>query len=240
MKATKWTKKPLEPNWFRAEEEKSVADKVYDQLRRQIVTLQRRPRDPLREKLLVDEFGTSRTPVREACLRLQRDDLVCITPKSGTFVAPIWIPLVLDAHFLRMAAETAVIKELSVKISDEQVAELADIVERQIEARKANELAVFGRLDELFHSNLYEFAGHPHARRAVERQKVHWDRIRYVAIPDMQHTSEVIHDHNAIVEALQKRDPVLAERAVVEHLRTLPDYLEGLSRSRPELFETKM
>ena len=62
---------------------------VYQQLKQQIILLEHPPGTMIREKELMKEFGVSRTPVREALLRLEVDGLVRIIPSIGTFVEDV-------------------------------------------------------------------------------------------------------------------------------------------------------
>lgn len=65
---------------------KSRASEIYDALRTLIVTLELPPKEVLQEKDLCDRFDVSRTPLREALLRLADHGLVTIAPQHGTFV----------------------------------------------------------------------------------------------------------------------------------------------------------
>ena len=84
----------------------SVASQVYRLLRTEIVELQLAPRTRLSEKDLALRLGVSRSPVREALLKLSDEGLVWIRPQSGTAVAPISISEVNDGQFVREALET--------------------------------------------------------------------------------------------------------------------------------------
>ena len=74
---------------------------VYALLQEEIATIRIPPGTALSEKMLAERLGVSRTPVREALIRLSEDGLVYIVPKSGTFVSPIDVDAVLDAHLIR-------------------------------------------------------------------------------------------------------------------------------------------
>ena len=67
----------------------TVADAIHRDLRAEIVSLRRKPGEPIVEKQIAEAYGVSRTPVREALLRLADDGLIEIFPQSGTFVARI-------------------------------------------------------------------------------------------------------------------------------------------------------
>jgi len=66
-----------------------MSNNVCNELRERIVRLYYRPGDSLNEKKLAEEFGVSRTPIREALIRLSAENLVTIIPNSGTRVSDI-------------------------------------------------------------------------------------------------------------------------------------------------------
>ena len=101
-------------------ERATAADRIYQTLRDEIVRLVRLPGTALRERDVAAERGVSRTPVREAVLRLADERLIEIFPQSGTFVAPIKTEDALDALFLRTAIE-----ESAARIAAESRAEAA-------------------------------------------------------------------------------------------------------------------
>ena len=83
----------------------TVAAYIYEVLRGRIVALALPPGTVLQEKEFAEEFGVSRTPAREALLRLAEEQLVDIYPQSSTLVAPIRVSFVKDAMVIRDALE---------------------------------------------------------------------------------------------------------------------------------------
>jgi DNA-binding GntR family transcriptional regulator len=83
----------------------STSSLIYQTLRREIVSMHRKPGDPIIEKELASTFGVSRTPIREALLRLSAEHLVEIAPQSGTFVARIPLADLPEAIVIRRALE---------------------------------------------------------------------------------------------------------------------------------------
>src|SRR3954471_1060919 len=85
-------------------------ERVYDALREAIVSAELEPGRRLSENELADLLGVSRTPVREALVRLRDDRLVAIVPQLGTFVTLIGSDAVADAHFVREALECSAVR----------------------------------------------------------------------------------------------------------------------------------
>src|SRR5437763_15417232 len=88
-----------------------VAAQVHEILRRSTITMRLRPRKKVSEAELALQLGVSRTPVREALIKLAEDRLVEILPQRGSFITPIRLHEVLEARFIREALEIAVVRE---------------------------------------------------------------------------------------------------------------------------------
>jgi len=91
----------------------AISPQIYERLRRAITTLELAPSESVSEKDLAQKLGVSRTPVREALIRLADEGLIDVLPQRGTFVAPIRLQDVEDAQFIREALEVAVVRRLT-------------------------------------------------------------------------------------------------------------------------------
>src|SRR6266536_3108382 len=83
----------------------TAAKVLYRELKAEIVSMRRKPGAPIIEREIASSYGVSRTPVREAVLRLADEALVDIFPQSGTFVARIPLALLPEAILVREADE---------------------------------------------------------------------------------------------------------------------------------------
>ncbi len=88
-----------------------VADQVHEALRAAIVGVHLLPGTPISENSISRQFGVSRTPIRAAIQRLAEEGLIDVYPQQGSFVAPIRLSGIGDAHFVRRALEVAVLRE---------------------------------------------------------------------------------------------------------------------------------
>lgn len=83
----------------------STVDQIYMDLRGQIIKGQLVEGTKLGERALCERYNTSRTPIREAIKRLEREGWVYAMPKSGTFVSPIESKDIINSHELRLIIE---------------------------------------------------------------------------------------------------------------------------------------
>jgi len=146
-------------------------------LRREIVTGQLLPRTLLSEQDLSQRFGVSRTPVREALIKLSEENLVETYPQYGSFVAPIKLRDVFDSQFVREALECAAIERAVERIEPAQAKALTSILERQRARHRADDSDGFFEADEQMHALIMEIAGHPQAWRQVENAKAQMDPL---------------------------------------------------------------
>jgi GntR family transcriptional regulator, rspAB operon transcriptional repressor len=210
--------------------------RAYDALRAAIVSGTIAPGARLSENELAETLGVSRTPVREALLRLREDQLVDAVPQFGTFVTPISIRAVKDAQFLREAVECAAVRLAAERARPEDVEQLRDVLRRQEEARDRQDLDAWFNLDEEFHRAVCDLSGRPIAWRVGRRANGHLDRVRRLSLPVPSYLGEMVEEHRRVVDAIDLGDPALAEAALRHHLRMVLSGVPVLRAEHPELF----
>ncbi|RUT32495.1 GntR family transcriptional regulator [Arsenicitalea aurantiaca] len=200
---------------------RSTAQNVFELLRQDIVMGVLRPTEPIREAEIAARLGVSRTPVREALLRLAGLGLVEIYPQSGTRVAPIRIEKVKAAQLIREVVEVEVVRRAALKASASDIAALREIVEDQAVAARRNDAPWFFDRDEAFHNRLHVIAGLESVAEELEDLKVHLNRLRYVTLNWPRRSQDIISDHASMIDAVERGDGDGAARAMQDHLRTV-------------------
>ncbi len=209
---------------------------VYAVLREHIVKAHFLPGAALSEKRLAEELGVSRTPVREALIRLAEDGLVNIVPQSGTYVAPLDVAAVHDSQLIREALECATVFAAARKVTPEEGDDLARILAEQKRHLAAGDHEGFIAADDALHARLIEISGHKGVARTVQGAKLHLDRIRYIAGEDSPHIHFVIGQHEEIIDRVIHHDGRGARRAMRGHLRLVFEKLDRLLWERQVLF----
>lgn len=212
----------------------TAREAAYKELRHRIVSLKLAPGSPLSENELAEHLSVSRTPVRESLILLAEEGLVQVFPQLGTFVSRVDTDKVADAQFVREAIEIASLKDAVASRSDDDVAALRDNLARQSEPGLS--MDDFFDLDEKFHQSLLAAGGHSAAWRSVESAKAHLDRARRLGLRDTRPIPELIAQHTAIADAVEKADFDAAERAMRDHLRAVFDDVERIKEASPHLF----
>lgn len=215
----------------------SIARQVTRTLRQAIVTMQLAPGEMLSEQDLARRFGVSRSPVREALIKLSEAGLVRVLPQRGTQVVKISRSGVENARFIREAVETAVVRDAALKASPAMLTELNSSLGRQRRAQRSKSPEEFLALDEEFHRLLAETAGRLAAWEMIEDVKPQMDRVRFLDMTQATPRHIVVAQHEVIVSAIRDGDPVAAQTAMQEHLSEILRSLPELQSQHPDLFE---
>lgn len=214
----------------------TAATAIYRELHSAIVSMQIKPGTPLNEKALTERFGVSRTPVREALIRLVEDGLVTIYPQSGTFVAPIRTSLIPEAVVIRKALEGATVEKAAACATAEDLARLDDILARQRFLADRQDMNGFHEADEAFHEAIASIAKYPGIWNYLKPIKVQIDRARRMTLPALGRMEHVIGEHRIIRDAIASHDVKAAAEAMAIHLSAVIPDVEELRDTYPDCF----
>ncbi|WP_102224926.1 GntR family transcriptional regulator [Acidimangrovimonas sediminis] len=227
--ARRWTR--------RYDARQPIVSQIHRFLRGEILTLDLAPKQRLSEADLSQQMGVSRTPVREALIRLAEEGLVDILPQRGSFVAPIRLTEVREAQFIRAALECSIAERAAATMSPGLARYLEELLDRQKRAIAAGDRTGFLALDEAFHQALCDHCDLPRAWKILQTVKGQLDRVRYLSLPDSQHLATLLAQHRKITEAIAGGDAAAARQSMQAHLEEVFGSIELLSRERPEIFE---
>jgi DNA-binding GntR family transcriptional regulator len=196
----------------------AAQDIVFRWLKQHIVTLPRGAGVFLTEAEVCRATGTSRTPVREALLRLEADGFLEIVPKKGAYVAPITEADIETVMQARKLVEEWCASRASA-LGDPLARELGRLVEQQAELM--GDPVAFVESDRLFHRAIVSAAGNPVLVGFYESLRDRQLRmgVHAVATSD-QRSNDVLGEHRAIVAAIRMGDPEEAAAAMARHLAT--------------------
>lgn len=208
----------------RRRERSTSASAIYRDLQAQIVSMALKPGAALGEQMLADRYGVSRTPVREALIRLSEERLVDVRPQQGTFVSRLDIALIPEAVVIRQALEGATVRQAARIASPKDIERLDDILAEQRFHRDRNALERFMQADEAFHEAIASIAALPGVWSYLKPAKVHIDRARWLTLPFLGRTTPVIAEHELIRDAIATHDDAAAVAAMTTHLQAVfPD-----------------
>lgn len=215
------------------------ADFSHSRLRDAILSGDLRPNQRLIEEELAAELGVSRTPVREALLRLADEGLVDVRPQRGTFVARLSLGRIEEALFVRRAVECQILARVAAREDRADVAAgLNAIVAEQAAAIEAGEVASALDADTRFHHALVAASGLEGVWSVVAQARDLHHRIRAIAVPELGSAAQAIRDHRAIVRAVREGDAARAAQAMTKHLARNLALARTIAARHPDYFAT--
>ena len=214
----------------------TTAAAVFEELRQSIVSMELPPGAPLPEKALTQRFGVSRTPVREALIRLAEIGLVDVRPQSGTSVSRVPVAAIPEALAIRQAVEGATVERAAVLAEAADIASLDEILARQRFFSGRRDTRAFHEADEAFHEAIAAIAGYPSAWRLLRQVKVQIDRARRLTLPVPGRMNKVIGEHVGIRDAISRRDEAAARAAMRDHLNAVIPDVDRLRLQNPDYF----
>lgn len=215
---------------------RSVSAQIFEFIRDAIVSMEFQPGQMIPETALADQFGVSRTPVREALIKLANIGFVDVLPQRGTYVSKFSMEKILEARFIREALESAVIAHVAENADDELVRECEAILEEQKIAAENDNALAFQKLDDNFHQALSDRTGYLRVTQLIESEKAHMDRVRNLSLHMSGQYHRVLEQHRDILDALRARDPEAARKAMAVHMQDVYKVLMLIPREHPEYF----
>src|SRR5687767_2372978 len=147
---------------------KSLTTLALEKIREGIRSGQYPMGSPLYEKVVAEQFGISKTPVREALVQLQHEGLVVVVPHSGTFVFSLDDSELRDLCELRLILETNALQLGMRRAPGPLIAELEKIARTMSDVVGAGEIEKYRELDSAFHRAFFKHAGNAYLTRSFE------------------------------------------------------------------------
>jgi DNA-binding GntR family transcriptional regulator len=207
-----------------------LRETVYEQLRADMISCKLAPGTEIREAELAARFDMSKSPVRDALMRLEREGLVITLPRQGYRVAPVSLADVLDMFHLRAALERASMERICRHASDEQLKTL-DEFRRFDPAAWEGGFVAFNRA---FHRRIAALGGNVRMRDQLYDLIDQMERAVQVSVANIRtgDPQVLVNEHAEIIDALQARELKRAQRLAEQHIVAAGKRVSGaISRS---------
>jgi DNA-binding GntR family transcriptional regulator len=194
---------------------------IAHEIRRAILEGRVEPGDLLREEQLARELGTSRTPVREALIELRNEGLVEARANRRAVVRAYNALELLDVYELRAALEAHAARVAACRATPDAVRSLEASNERfaALALRRGENVDELVSENLVFHGVISEAAGVPRLTKMIDQVMVIPQRYRAFAAYLRENRGTVARDHQAITEAIGRRDGDTAADLMAEHVR---------------------
>lgn len=196
----------------------SLRGRVYNSIRDKILSGDYHEHEELKENTLATELGVSRTPVREALRQLELEGLVNIIPNKGASVTGITKKDIHDIYIIRSYLEGLCAKWACVNITNTQIESLEEILYLSDFHARRSHFEQMVELDNKFHDLIYKASGSKMLNHLLSDFHQYVERVRKITLSRPYRAEQSSKEHAAIVEAIKKRDEVLAEKLAHEHM----------------------
>jgi DNA-binding GntR family transcriptional regulator len=193
---------------------------VYQHLRAEILQVRLKPGTVLGEVDIAAELDVSRTPVRTALQMLLAEQLVEIGPRRQVLVRGFSARELEEVCLLRHALERIVVETACRVIEPDEIDQLRLTLLRQKRAAAAKNTAAFMDLDDAFHLGLAAAARLPLLSRFLQQLRAYVRMMGLQALTREGRFSQVLEEHQAVVDALEARKVNRARAAIDSHLKS--------------------
>jgi hypothetical protein len=199
---------------------------VYEALRHDILSLALAPGELLDEMGLSRRFGFSRSPIREALIRLSGDGLVVNLPNRTTIVAPVDIarfPQYVDALDLAQRINTRLAAELR---TDQDIKEIEAAQQGFIAAVNSRDHLAMSEANKQFHMTIARAGRNPYLASFYEKLLDEGRRILHLHFDYIEKTNDgrlLTDEHEEMIRAIRARDVARADRLAHDHSRQFRD-----------------
>jgi DNA-binding GntR family transcriptional regulator len=203
-------------------------DKAYTALRNVIVSSDiYRSRSDIRldERQLAQDFGISRTPVREAMAQLEREGFVRSVPRRGVYVVRKTKEEVVQMITAWAALESMAARLITESASDADIAGLRRMFATFEDDKLHAKLDEYSEVNIAFHQKIIELSGNQVLIQLAANLFTHMRMIRGSTIGEDDRVERSIRDHMNIIQALEARDTERAEDLVRQHALGLAEHV---------------
>lgn len=219
----------------------STSRHLYEKLREEILTLELAPGEPVDENGLAERYGVSRSPVREALIRLEADGLVRLTPNKGAIITPLHLEEFPQYIEVLDFVQRVVTRLAATNRSDEDIERIRTRNREFINAVAAHDVVRMIDANYEFHLAISSAASNRYLTDMYKRLLDEGRRITrlYFRSYDDEPPQDRVSAHQEFIDAIANRDAEGAERLAHEHaMRLSQRFVRYLATNRIANFRT--
>lgn len=197
---------------------RTLHDELLDRLRDLIIDGDLAPGSKVPEKALCEQFGVSRTPLREALKVLASEGLVTLTPNRGAMVSELTLSDLEDAFPVMGALEALAGEMACAAITDREVSEIRALHDRMVRHFEKGDVGAYFKVNQQIHERILDAAGNQTLGTLYRGLAGRVRRARYLANMSEERWAAAIAEHEEIMTALESRDGTGLARILKTHL----------------------
>jgi DNA-binding GntR family transcriptional regulator len=214
----------------------TASDAIAASLRSSILSLKLLPGSELNLQEMADRLGTSRSPVRDALLKLRDERLVDIIPQSGTRVARINLSQVEVERFLRSSLEQDAAGLFCRKRKEKDLLSMDGAIQKQKEAKEAGDMVAFLTSDDDFHHVVFSSTGLERIWNIIQKESGNYHRIRLLSFGEPDVLANIILRHQELESAFRGGNEALVKELEAGHMGKLEQERVVLLDRYPDYF----
>ena len=216
----------------------SIKEYAYRIIRENILNMVLTPGTKISEKEISDELSISRTPVREAFIRLSQQALVEIFPQRGTYISKINTNQIIEFKFLRLTLDQAVMKLACKNFPENMKLKLQHCLAEQEICVKTNNYDQFFELDNKLHCLIFTGCEKPNIWKIIQEANLNYVRSRILDLRTRQTEINLLFkQHQTLVEAIIQNDEQLGYETITEHINKVIGDINSLKQKYPTYYE---
>jgi len=196
--------------------QKLTAEEAFLELHNRIINGDIKPGERIRESAVAEEFGLSRTPVRESLRRLESSGLLIHQAHKGVVVRQLDHQEVVELYLMREVLEGTAAALAARHASDAEIAALYDLLEEQEISIK--DPLRGAKINKLFHKALYCGAHNRFLLEMLNSLSLSMALLGRTTLSLRNRAEEALAEHRAILDAVKARDPIEAEKCARRHI----------------------
>ncbi|MCH5339233.1 MAG: GntR family transcriptional regulator [Acetatifactor sp.] len=195
-----------------------LRDVVFNTLRQAILIGELKPGERLMEIHLADRLGVSRTPIREAIHKLEREGLVTIVPRRGAEVAQITEKSMNDVLEVRRALDALCVELACDRITEEGLEDLRAACDNFEQCVKTKDSKKIAQADVALHDIIVQATGNQRLIQLVNNLSEQMYRYRFEYIKDSSQHETLVEEHRIIYQSIVRKDKETAAEAARTHI----------------------
>ena len=221
----------------------SLNQQTYDLFRKDIMTFSLKPGESVSAAKIADRYHVSRTPAREALVKLETEGLVDIYPQSKSLISKIDTDRANEEWFIRKTLELGVVDGLFANVTEKDIKKMYDYCRKMEEisaAPRTHDSAYeYLKSDDEFHAMTFHIAGESLAADILASTMVHYNRIRLLIDLDDTYSRRTDDTHVQLVKHLERGEKEAYRELLTKHLGYHEQDTEDLREKYPGIFTDK-
>lgn len=218
----------------------SLNQLTYEYLKRDIMTFALKPGEPVSAAKIAERYNVSRTPAREALVKLETEGLIDIFPQSKSVISKIDVNRAKQEWFIRKTLELGMVDDLFANVKE------SDILKMRSFCRKMEE--VMGSItthesayeylhnDNEFHAMTYRIAGQTFAAEVIAATMTHYNRMRLLIDLENANMTRTVTTHEQLIKCIENKDKEAYRELLTKHLGYISQDIEDMRSKNPDLF----